>query len=206
MAGVAYYSFHGAFGSDLFDVSTAHRIGNIYNNNSYTLADNYGNRLIISTGNDGSLSIQFASYLLGDQGWIWQDFVAIGSITNNVINSAASLWDLFIKDGVAGAMKIVLEGSDSFVGSKVGDILEGYAGNDVILGKGGDDTIYGGVGDDNLWFGPSGNGVMSGGEGTDFFFVHGDDGNGNVTPTSVRITDLGLGGADILQVGLVFST
>jgi Ca2+-binding RTX toxin-like protein len=72
-------------------------------------------------------------------------------------------------------------GTDSLSGGGGNDSLNGGADNDTLLGEADEDSLTGGVGDDR----------MTGGAGTDRFAV--DAG----TDT---ITDLGLGGADVLVV------
>ncbi len=72
-------------------------------------------------------------------------------------------------------------GTDSLAGGAGNDSLSGGAGNDTLLGEADDDSLTGGAGDDR----------MTGGAGVDRFAV--DAG-------SDTITDLGLGGADLLVV------
>lgn len=76
------------------------------------------------------------------------------------------------------------------MGSAGGDRLAGGAADDVLNGREGADTLAGGLGDDVL-IGGLGNDVMTGALGLDRFFVEaGAD----------RITDLGLGGAEVVVV------
>ncbi len=69
----------------------------------------------------------------------------------------------------------------SLTGSSFADTLTGGAGNDTLSGGAGNDTLSGGAGNDNL----------TGGAGADTF---------NVTSGTDTITDLGVGGSDVLVV------
>jgi Ca2+-binding RTX toxin-like protein len=91
------------------------------------------------------------------------------------------------------------EGNDSLLGGASGDTLSGNGGTDSLSGGGGNDSLNGGADNDTLLgeadedslTGGAGDDRMTGGAGTDRFAV--DAG----TDT---ITDLGLGGADVLVV------
>ena len=73
------------------------------------------------------------------------------------------------------------DGNDNLNGSGGNDRISGDAGNDTLSGGAGNDALVGGLGDDSL----------TGGEGIDRFQV-----DGGID----TITDLGLGGAEVLQV------
>jgi Ca2+-binding RTX toxin-like protein len=72
-------------------------------------------------------------------------------------------------------------GTDSLAGGLGNDSLNGGAGNDTLLGEANDDSLTGGAGDDRL----------TGGAGVDRF---------GVDAGTDTITDLGLGGADVLVI------
>ncbi len=83
------------------------------------------------------------------------------------------------------------DGSDTLLGSTVGDDLEGQGGNDAIEGFQGADTLKGGDGDDQI-AGDDGNDSISGGAGHDT--IHG--GTGNDTIDGGTGSDIAYGEAD----------
>jgi Ca2+-binding RTX toxin-like protein/arylsulfatase A-like enzyme len=91
---------------------------------------------------------------------------------------------------VNGHVFVAGGGDDHVVGTALGDRLSGGDGDDVLLGEGGPDLLDGGRGADTLR-GGAGDDALTGGPGLDHFLVDaGTDG----------ITDLGLGGAEVVVV------
>ena len=84
-----------------------------------------------------------------------------------------------------------LDGVDELSGRGGTDQLFGGNGEDTLYGDSGTDTLDGGADNDKL-DGGYGNDTLTGGGGIDTFFVNDDHDT---------ITDLGAGGADVLQVG-----
>jgi Ca2+-binding RTX toxin-like protein len=86
----------------------------------------------------------------------------------------------------ANVENLTFTGTGNFAGTGngVGNIITGGAGNDTLRGAGGADTLNGGTGTDTL----------TGAASIDTFIV----GSGDVA----AITDLGTGGADVLQVAV----
>lgn len=84
-----------------------------------------------------------------------------------------------------------LDGIDELHGRGGIDQLFGGNGEDKLFGEDDNDTLDGGADNDQL-DGGYGNDTLTGGDGVDTFFVNDDHDT---------ITDLGAGGADVLQVG-----
>lgn len=61
-------------------------------------------------------------------------------------------------------------GADTFNGSDLRDVVDGYGGDDKLYGRGGNDVLKGGAGADTL-NGGSGSDKMSGGKGNDLYIV-----------------------------------
>ena len=72
MAEVTYYSFHGAFGSDLFDMSTARLIGSDSRFRYY--GDNFGHRIAFAFGGSDP-TVQFFSVTTGNEAAVRTDFL-----------------------------------------------------------------------------------------------------------------------------------
>ena len=107
-----------------------------------------------------------------------------GSVAGVVVNLETGL-------GTAGdAAGDTLAGFQTVVGGNGNDTLTGNVGANTLIGGSGNDTMAGGGGHDTLQ-GGIGNDVLAGGTGLDRFVV--DSGTD-------RVTDLGLGGADVLVV------
>ena len=89
--------------------------------------------------------------------------------------------DLSLAAGTVGYTVTNTGAAATFVGSNFADTLTGGTGADTLVGGGGNDILNGGAGNDTL----------TGGTGVDTF---------NVTSGVDTITDLGVGGTDILAV------
>lgn len=134
-----------------------------------------------STYNLGSASLTSNGYDInlneatGNKGW---------SVTNT--GGAVTFIGSDYNDTlVAGALGDTLNGGDGE------DTLTGGDGVDTLLGGSNDDTINGGAGSD-LIDGGAGNDALTGGAGADTFTFS--------SGTNDTITDLGVGGADIIDV------
>jgi Ca2+-binding RTX toxin-like protein len=95
-----------------------------------------------------------------------------------------------------------------FRGTKLGELLDGGAGDDLLMGFGGADTLNGNAGSDGL-FGGSGIDSLNGGEGGDA--LDGGDGDDRLTGDGVGVVageDAldGGGGNDVLTGGGGFDT
>ena len=62
------------------------------------------------------------------------------------------------------------EGPDQIIGSDIGELIDGFAGDDTIIGNAGDDNIKGGLGFD----------ILSGGEGSDTYLFSLDKGTDRI--------------------------
>ncbi|WP_431810124.1 calcium-binding protein [Jejubacter sp. L23] len=80
---------------------------------------------------------------------------------------------------------------NTFIGSRVNDVLRGSAGNDVLFGDEGNDSLYGGNGNDVL-VGGTGNDYLEGGSGNDTYLFNRGDGSDTIYE---------IGGNDTLQLG-----
>ena len=85
--------------------------------------------------------------------------------------------------------RLLIEGSDNFVGNQddditggqLGDTVDGLRGNDALDGGGGDDILNGGVGNDTLT-GGAGNDYIDGGDGFDTAVYSGNRADYTITP------------------------
>ena len=109
-----------------------------------------------------------------------------GTVVTEASNSGTDTVDTTLASYTLGANveNLTFTGTGNFtgVGNGLDNILTGGAGSDNLSGGGGADTLNGGTGADTL----------TGGAGIDTFIVGSGD--------TAAITDLGAGGADVLQV------
>jgi serralysin len=109
--------------------------------------------------------------------------------------------------GTPVAIPILTVGADKFMGTALGEAVDGLAGNDAISGLGGNDTLVGGAGNDKLYGGDN-NDNLSGGIGNDLLqgdlgddLLSGGDGNDKSYGGDGQDTVLGDAGNDFLSGG-----
>ncbi|OLP61316.1 hypothetical protein BJF93_21310 [Xaviernesmea oryzae] len=100
----------------------------------------------------------------------------------------------------AGVKIFGRNGNDHFIGGKLGEYVEGDAGNDTLDGNDGDDTLYGDTTDYNPWAydrSAAGNDTLNGGAGNDK--LYGQGGNDILNGGSGNNELWGGAGADTFQ-------
>jgi hypothetical protein len=92
---------------------------------------------------------------------------------------AKQLSTAYMEGGVEGLVAKLLEGNDTFEGSKGSDYMLGFAGNDKLDGGKGSDFLGGGAGRD----------VLTGGRATDVFIFGAGDGRDVIKDFDANSTD-----------------
>ena len=98
-------------------------------------------------------------------------------LTTGVKLAASKVFDLYVDGDADGALKYMLSGNDTVIGTRFSDVLfaakgkdtvKGGAGNDTLMGEAGNDILKGDAGRDKL-IGGIGKDKLFGGSGADTF-------------------------------------
>jgi len=106
-------------------------------------------------------------------------FLDIGTTENLVVNANGGDDTITAGNGLAGLIKLTIDGgagNDTIIGGDGNDTLLGGDGNDVIIGGRGNDTAQLGAGDDTFVWNPGdGSDVVEGQDGTDTLVFNGSN-------------------------------
>ncbi len=106
-------------------------------------------------------------------------FLDIGTTENLVVNANGGDDTITAGNGLAGLIKLTIDGgagNDTIIGGDGNDTLIGGDGNDVIIGGRGNDTAQLGAGDDTFVWNPGdGSDVVEGQDGTDTLVFNGSN-------------------------------
>src|SRR6266852_4016224 len=106
-------------------------------------------------------------------------FLDIGTTENLVVNANGGDDTITAGNGLAGLIKLTIDGgagNDTITGGDGNDTLIGGDGNDVIIGGRGNDTAQLGAGDDTFVWNPGdGSDVVEGQDGTDTLVFNGSN-------------------------------